>query len=166
VPWVGSEDDLRKIATPSNDEPQEVADELAELASAVEQATSLARSLGDEAALRAIEIEGLGVRRRIHERRAIRLTRVMMDAGRFRQPAKHLPISKLIWSAGNSKSTLDDLDWRKPFSPSDLVISLSHNRMCVRAPFGGIGGTFRQIAAVKCLPALRKLRYPEVYAIP
>ncbi|MFW8610158.1 AAA family ATPase [Rhizobium beringeri] len=59
VPWVGSEDDLRKIATPSNDELQEVADELAELASAVEQATSLARRLGDEAALLAIEIEGL-----------------------------------------------------------------------------------------------------------
>ena len=91
MPWVGSEDDLRKIATPSNDELQEVADELAELASVVEQATSLARRLGDEAALRAIEIEGLRVRPRIHERRAIRLTRVMMDAAASGSPRSICP---------------------------------------------------------------------------
>ena len=77
-----------------------------------------------------------------------------------REAFAHIEIDLERWER---KSTLDDLDWRKPVSPSDLVVSLSHNRMCVRPPFGGIGGTFRQIAAVKCLPALRKLRYPEVY---
>ena len=59
TPWLGSEDDLRKIVAPWEEELQEIADAIADDASAVDEQTASARRLGEEAAVIAIEIEGL-----------------------------------------------------------------------------------------------------------
>lgn len=59
APWTGSEDDLHGIMVPSDDELQEVADNLADEASALDEDSALARRLSEEAAVLTLEIEGL-----------------------------------------------------------------------------------------------------------
>lgn len=59
VPWVGSEEDLRMIVAPSEDELQDVTADLTDEFVTLDEASLLARRLDEEAAMLNLEIEGL-----------------------------------------------------------------------------------------------------------